>query len=119
VDTIPLGRGKIFESVFVRAAATLRFCEQRVVVFLGGGEFVGTDDGFLRQVLVAEAPGTVGRIVRQRWWKQNALLHFSGERAVAAEIAWIAPQLLVGIEVGTVEQIARQRFERRVGVRKA
>ncbi len=106
IDAVPLGRRKILERIDIRAAAAASFLQQRLVVLLGGLEGIGADDGLARQAAVAMTPrGIRVRARVQRVGAQNAALNFGRHRAVAAEVALVAPQRLIGVEILAREDV--------------
>src|SRR6185503_6707772 len=113
VHPVPLGRRKVLEGVDARTAALLRLREQRLVVRLRRLEAVRTYDGRARIVELAVSPRTVLGLVRgvHAGRLQDTALHLRAHRAVAAEVARVAPEILVGVEVGAREDVARQRLD--------
>ena len=100
--------------VLRRAAVAARFLEQRVVVRLGRLERVRADDRCARIVAIAIAPGRrARRIVADRVaLKRLAPCCCSmREAAVAAEVARIAPERAILVEILGREEIDRQRLD--------
>ena len=111
IHAVPLGSREIRERIDVRTAAALRLLEQRLVMLLRGFEAIGADDRFARIADLAVSPrGFCVRAVIQLRLRQNPALILRRLRAIAAEVARIAPKRLVRVEVGAREDIARQRL---------
>src|SRR5690606_24187936 len=96
-----------------RAAAFLRLLEQGLVVLLGGLERIRADDRLARIVLVAVAPRRGRRrvIADQRLAERPSPELLDARRAVAAEVARVAPKLAVLVEILRREEIDRQRLD--------
>src|SRR5690606_34689677 len=96
-----------------RAAPPLRLLEQSVVVLLGGLERIRADDRLARIVLVALAPWRGRRrvVADHRLTERPAPQLLDARRAVAAEIARIAPELAILVEVLRREEVDRQRLD--------
>src|SRR5690606_14338708 len=95
VDAGPLPRQRL-DRVLGRAAAALGLLEQRLVVLLGGREAVRAHDRLAGIVRVAVAPGRGLRRIRSD--RRRAAAAAGPEildvgRAVAAEVARVAPEL--------------------------
>src|SRR5690606_13077805 len=104
------GHGRV--RVLRRAAALLRLREQRLVVLPRRLERVGAHDGLARVVAVAMAPrGRLRRVVADERLALSAPELLDARRAVAAEVARVAPELAVLIEIVGREQVSRQRLD--------
>ena len=97
--------------LLLRAAALRRFGEQRLVVLLRRLERIRAHDRFARIVAVAMTPGGRRRpVVADRGRRVRAPLLLDAGRAVAAEIAWVRPELAVLVEVLRGEHVDGQRL---------
>ncbi len=97
-----------------RAAAAARFLAQRLVVSLGRREGVRAHDRCARIVAIAITPRRrPRRIVADRVLAEaaGAVLLLDRQPAVAAEVARVAPELAVLIEILGGEEIDRQRLD--------
>src|SRR6185312_5538018 len=96
-------------------AVPARLLEQRVVVLFGGLESIGAYDGRARVVAIAVSP--CSRCSRTTDGRHADLripsLLLDGKAAVATEVARIAPQRAVLVEILRREQIHRQRLDAR------
>src|SRR5690606_28816574 len=103
------GHGRI--RVLRRPAAPLRLLEQRLVVLLRGRERIRAHDRLARIVAVAVAPrGGRGRIVADDP-RPRGPLRLERGAAVAAEVARIAPERPVLVEILGRENIDRERLD--------
>src|SRR5690606_16522125 len=91
--------------------------EQRLVVLLGGLERIRAHDRLARIVAIAVAPrGRRRRIVADQAGAVRAPLLLERDRAVAAEVARIAPEVAVLVEILGREEIDLERLDARRGV---
>src|SRR5690606_13129932 len=98
--------------VLGRPAAAARLLEQPSVVRLRGLEFIGADYRLARIVAVAVAPRSARRrIVPDRAAAVTAPEVFDRSRAVAAEIARVAPERPVLVEILRGEEIHLERLD--------
>ena len=111
VEAAPVGRDRRIR-VLRRTAASFRFVEQRLVVRLRSPERIRAYDGRTWVIAVAVSPGRRPRgVVSDRRRHDGPARRFETLRAVAAEVAWIAPELAVLVEVLRGEQVDRQRLD--------
>src|SRR5688500_15377421 len=100
--------------VLRRTTALLSLGTQRLVMLLRRFERVRAHDRVARIVAVAVTPrGRRGRIVADRAAAVAAPLILDRRGAVAAEVAWIAPQRAILVEVLRGEEIHRERSDPR------
>src|SRR5690606_28555985 len=107
----PLARDRRV-GVLGRAAALLRLREQGLVVLLRGLERIRAHDRLTRIVAIAMPPRRRGRrILTDQAVAVAAPEILERRRAVAAEVARVAPELPVLVEVFRGEQIDGQRLD--------
>src|SRR5690606_17330410 len=117
VDARPFPRHRGI-SVLRRSAAAARLLEQRFVMLLGGLERIRAHDRLARVVALAIAPcGRSGIDGRSAASALPEIL--DRDRAQAAEVARIAPEPSVGIEVAGREEVALERDDAFRGVRRS
>ncbi len=103
------GHGRV--GVLRRAAALRRLGQQRLVMRLRGLERVRADDGLARIVAVAVTPRRRARAPSPPISRPPVAPHSSSsaDRAVAAEVARVVPELAILVEILRREQVDRQR----------
>ena len=112
IAAVPVGQCVL--GVLGRSTTHLCFCEQRFVVFTRRLERVRTDDCFAWVVALAVTPGCRLRVVvveRPGAARIVAPDRVEGDRAVAAVVPLVHPEVAIGVEVLRGEDVARQRLD--------